>query len=124
MNPRFLGAILVFVTVAAHADGNIGSAGFQFRNNLTLAGVAQAGDNSSYHTAYYTPDGAYAAANSFQIELERQRQWAALRERFYEAIGIDEYIPRGSFMTGGLQTNWHLTASTQRTLEFSLDARW
>jgi hypothetical protein len=124
MSPWFLGAILVLSTMAAHADDPASPPDFVFGHARTLASATQAGDDLGHASSFYTPDGGYAAFNAVQIEVERQQRWAAFRERIYEAIGIADYIPRGSFLTGGLKTNWHLTATTDRVLEFSLDARW
>lgn len=121
MKRMFLGALLAVMALAAHADD---SSHFLLRGNPSLAGITQGNDNSDPARSYYTPDGAWAALNAEQIDQARQRQLAAVREQIYEAIGIADYIPRGEFFIGNLKTSWHLNATLQHSVAFSIEARW
>jgi hypothetical protein len=115
-----LGMLLVLLTLVARADERTADAGnFQFRAASSLF-------STDAYPVSTGPDASFygSSEDSLRLQQARSRQLATFRDNIYNALGISDLIPRGSFMAAGMKTEWHLNTPNRNTVEFRLEARW
>src|ERR1700745_2484504 len=99
------GIALLLLCLVARADEGTDSLGLHAAADNSLQTVFS---QSSAVPVAAAPGASYygGSEDSLRILAAPRQQLATFRDHIYNALGISHLIPRGSFMAGGMQTEW------------------